>query len=105
MCVSAKLLQSCPALCGAVDSSPPAPLSMGFPRQEYWTGLPFAAPRDLPDPGTKPTSPMPPALAGRFFITSATWSSSKSKRVKISSITGSHEVKMMKKIFEKVNRT
>ena len=41
-----------------------APLSMGFPRQEYWSGLPFPSPGDLPNPGTEPVSP---ALAGRFF--------------------------------------
>ena len=34
-----------------------APLSMGFPRQEYWSGLPFPSPGDLPSPGTEPTSP------------------------------------------------
>ena len=34
-----------------------APLSMGFPRQEYWSRLPFPSPGNLPDPGTKPTSP------------------------------------------------
>ena len=34
-----------------------APLSMGFPRQEYWSGLPFPSPGDLPNPGTKPVSP------------------------------------------------
>jgi len=39
-------------------------LSMGFPRQEYWSGLPFPSPGDFPDPGIEPTSP---ALAGRFF--------------------------------------
>ena len=43
-----------------------APLSMGFPRQEYWSGLPFSTPGDLPDPGIKLTSP---ALAGGFFTT------------------------------------
>ena len=37
---------------------------MGFPRQEYWSGLPFPSPGDLPDPGTIPASP---ALAGGFF--------------------------------------
>ena len=42
------------------------PLSMGFPRQEYWSGLPFTTPGDLPNPGIKPTSP---AFAGRFFTT------------------------------------
>ena len=34
-----------------------APLSMGFSRQKYWSGLPFSSPGDLPDPGTKPRSP------------------------------------------------
>ena len=46
------------------------PLSMGFSRHEYW--LPCPPLGHLPDPGIKPTSLMPPALAGRFFITSAT---------------------------------
>ena len=44
-----------------------APLSMGFSRQKYWSGLPFPPPRDLPNPGIKPTSPVSPALAGGFF--------------------------------------
>ena len=44
-----------------------APLSMGFFRQKYWSGLPFPPPGDLPNPGTKPTSPTTLALAGRFF--------------------------------------
>ena len=43
-----------------------APLSMGFPRQEYWSGLPFPTPGDCPNPGIKSASP---ALAGRFFTT------------------------------------
>ena len=50
-----------------------APLSMGFSRQEYWSGLPFPTPGDLPDPGIKPASLRSPALAGRFFTTNATW--------------------------------
>ena len=41
-----------------------APLSMGFPRQEYWNGLPFPLPGNLPDPGIEPILP---ALAGGFF--------------------------------------
>ena len=53
----------------AHQASPP----MGFSRQEYWSGLAFPSPRDLPDPGIKPTSLMPPALAGRFFATRTTW--------------------------------
>ena len=40
-----------------MDSNPQVPLSMGFPRQEYWHGLPFPSPVDLPDPGIKPGSP------------------------------------------------
>ena len=50
-----------------------APLSMGFSRQEYWGGLPFPSPGDLPDPGLKLPSLNSPTLAGRFFTTSATW--------------------------------
>ena len=52
------------------------PLSMGFSRQEYWSGLPYPPPRDLPDPGIEPVSLMSPALAGRFFTTSITWKAS-----------------------------
>ena len=43
-----------------------APLSLGIPRQEYWSELPFPSPGDLPDPGIKPPSPV---LAGRFLTT------------------------------------
>ena len=49
------------------------PLSVAFPRQEYWSGLPFPPAGDTPDPGIKPFSLTAPALAGRFFTTSATW--------------------------------
>ena len=59
-----KLLQFCLTLCDPMDHSPPAPLSMGFSRQEYWSGLLFPSPGDLPDPGTEAA---PPELAGRFF--------------------------------------
>ena len=47
-----------------------APLSMGFARQEYWSGLPFPLLGNIPYPEMKPRSP---ALAGRFFTTSTTW--------------------------------
>ena len=50
-----------------------APLSMGFPRQEYWSGLSFPPPGDLPNPGIEPASLTPPALAAGFFTTSTTW--------------------------------
>ena len=45
-----------------------APLSMGFSRHEYWSGLLFVFSRDLPDPGMEPTSPAAAALAGGFFF-------------------------------------
>ena len=46
-----------------------APLSMGFPWQEYWHGLSFPSPGDIRDPGIEPVSP---TLTGRFFITGPT---------------------------------
>ena len=63
--------QLCPALCNSIDCSPP--LSMGFSRQEYWSGFPRPPPGDLPDPGIEPASLTSSALAGMFFTTSATW--------------------------------
>ena len=48
-----------------------APLSMGFSRQEYWSGLPFPPPGDLPNPGIKPASLN--VFCIRFFTSSATW--------------------------------
>ena len=50
-----------------------APLSMGFPRQEYWRGLPFPSAGDLPKPGMKPQSLVSATVAPRFFTTSAPW--------------------------------
>ena len=47
-----------------------APLSKGFSRQGYWSGLPCPPPENLPDPGMEPKSLMFPALAGEFFTTS-----------------------------------
>ena len=44
-------------LCDPVDLAHQAPPSMGFSRQEYWSGLPFPSPGDLPDPGIEPRSP------------------------------------------------
>ena len=45
------------------------PLSMGFSRQEYWSGLPFLSPGNLPNPGITPASPASPAPVGRFLTT------------------------------------
>ena len=54
-----------------MDYSLQVPLSMGFSRQEYWSGLPFPPPGDLPDPGIEPQTPASPALAGQFFTTAS----------------------------------
>ena len=59
--------QSCHTL--GITGTHQAPLSMGFPKQEYWHGLPFPLPGDLPDPGIELTSLASPALVGRFFTT------------------------------------
>ena len=50
-----------------------SPLSMGFSRQDSWSGLLCPLPGDLPDPGIKRISPWSPALAGEFFTTCTTW--------------------------------
>ena len=55
----AKTPQLCPTLCDPIDCSHQSPLSMGFSRQEYWSGLPCPPPGDLPDPN----------ITGRFFTT------------------------------------
>ena len=60
--------------CGQLFSAPwtvapQVPLSMGFSRQEYRSGLPFPSPEYLPNPGIEPTSLPSPALAGGFFTT------------------------------------
>ena len=69
-CVHAKSLQLCWTLCNPLDCSHQAPLSMGFSRQEYWSGLPFPPAGDLPNTGIKLVSLMSPAVAGGFFTTS-----------------------------------
>ena len=48
-------------------------LSKKCSRKEYWSGVPFSTPGILPDPEIEPECLEPPALAGRFFTTSATW--------------------------------
>ena len=59
--VCAKLLQSCP-FPTLWTATLQAPLSMGFSRQGYWSGLPCPPPGDVPNPGVEPTSPVTPAL-------------------------------------------
>ena len=61
---------SCVRLCATPwTAACQAPLSMGFSRQGYWSGMPFPPPGDLPDPGIKPVSLRSPVLAGGFFTT------------------------------------
>ena len=71
VCVRATSLQSCPTLWDSMNCSLPGSSVHGFPRQEYWSGLPCLPPGDVPNPGIKPTSLMSPALAGKFFATTA----------------------------------
>ena len=59
------------------------PLPIGFPRQNYWSGLQFPPPGDLPNPGIKPTSLGSPELAGRFFTTEPPGKPFKKKKKKI----------------------
>ena len=77
MCINVKLLQSIQSWmlsCFQLFATwwtvaHKTPLSMGFSRQEYWSGLPCLPLGDLPDPGIEPTSLTSPALAERFFTT------------------------------------
>ena len=61
--------QSCLTLCDLMDYSPLGSSVMEFPGQEYWSGLPFPSPGDLPNPGIEPLSQVSPALTGGFFTT------------------------------------
>ena len=63
-CMCAKSLQSCLTLCDHMDLDCSLPGSMGSPRQEYWSGLPFLPPGDLPSPEIKH---MFPVLAGGVY--------------------------------------
>ena len=66
----AKSFQSYPTLSTLWIIAYRALLSVGFSKQEYWSGLPCPSPGDLPHPGIQPVSLVSPALAGRFFTTS-----------------------------------
>ena len=67
--VKVLVTQSCPTLATPKHCSPPDSLSVEFSSQEYWSGLPFLSPGDLPNPGIKPRSY---CIAGRFFTIWAT---------------------------------
>ena len=69
----AQSLQSCLALCDPPHYSPPGSSVYAILQQEYWSGLPWPPPGDLPDPGIKPTYLQSFAFAGGFFTTSITW--------------------------------
>ena len=72
-CVHAKSLQFGLTVSDPVNFSLQAPLSMGFSRQEYWSGSSYPSLGGLPDPGIEPVSLTSPALAGVFFTISAIW--------------------------------
>ena len=65
-CCGCLVTKSCPTLVTPWFIAHQAPLPMGFPREEYWSGLPFPSPGDLPSPGIEPASP---ELASGFFTT------------------------------------
>ena len=65
VCVCA---QSCPALCNPLDYSSPG-IALGFPRQEYWSDLPFSTAGNLPEPGIELASPASPALQANSLPT------------------------------------
>ena len=64
---SGLVAKSCPTLAIPWTEEPGRLQSMGFSRQEYWSGSPFSSPGDLPNPGTELVSLVSPALAGGFF--------------------------------------
>ena len=66
-----------------------APLSMGFPRQEYWSGLPFPSPEVLPNLGMETASLVSPTLICRLFTTGTTWEVPKRYSVQFSSVAQS----------------
>ena len=69
-CQTTSFLSDSLCCCG-LDPTMKLLCPIGFSRQEYWSGVPFPSPGDLPDLGIEPMSLMSPALAGRFFTISA----------------------------------
>ena len=61
---------------------PLVPLSLGFPRQEYWSGLPLPPPGDLPNPGIKPIPPVSPTLQADSLPAEPSEKPSESKGIK-----------------------
>ena len=85
-----------------------APLSMGFPRQEYWSGLLFPSPGDLSNPGTEPVFP---ALAGGFFTTSVAWEAQMneyvlySNKILFTKRSGQEDKKTRRRLEENICKT
>ena len=71
VCVCAQLLKHVQLFETPWTIACQAPLSMEFSRQEYWSGLPFPSPGDLPNPGIEPQSLVSPALVGDLFTTAS----------------------------------
>ena len=69
MCLCAPSLQSSLILCDPMDCKPPGSSFHGILQAKYWSGLPCPPPRDLPDSGIEPTSPVSPALQGNSLPT------------------------------------
>ena len=90
----AKLLPSCPILCGPVDCSAPGFSAHGILQARYWSQLPFSTPGKLPDPGMEPMVLTSPSLVGRFFTTSATWEAHHT-HIKIYTVTQNYPSKMI----------
>ena len=76
-CMRADSLQSRPTLSDPWTVARQAPLSVGFSRREYWSGLPFPPPGDLPHAGMETASLVSPALAGGFFTNCAPYEAHK----------------------------
>ena len=66
--VCAKSLQLCPTLCNPMDYSPQSSSVHGISRQEYWSGLPFPSPRDVPHPGIEPISSVATPLQEKHSV-------------------------------------
>ena len=73
ICMSACMLGCIELLVTPWTAAHLGPLSLEFPKQEYWSGLASPPLGDLPGPGMETASLASPALAGRFFTTSVTW--------------------------------
>ena len=69
VCVHAESLSRVPFFAAPCTVARQAPLSVGFSRQEYWSGLPFPPPEDFPSPGIEPVFPAAPMLGSELFTT------------------------------------